>query len=108
MNLKGHKIPGVDKSVCNKEQKVAYNLLFAHCGILKNNRNIALDLIQKNLARAPHIYYKNLNIDLIYHYVLQSIDRYAKYNNSGILTSYEEIGKLIYSDIEKSKEVNNG
>ena len=98
-NFKVHYIPGVAANVCNAEQKVAYNLLFAHLDILRNNRNTALDLIQKNLSRAPHIYYKNLDIDLIYHYVLQSIDRYAAHNRSGILTSYEEIGKIIYSDV---------
>ena len=87
-----HKIRNIDINICNCEQKIAYNYLFANCDIPKDK---ALNIIQFSLARTPGIY-KKYDIDLIYHYVLSSFDRYINYNHSHILTSYEEIGKVIY------------
>ena len=92
MNFKPHKIPNVDVNICNCEQKIAYNYLFANCDIPKEK---ALDIIQNRLSRNEKVKNK-YDIDLIYHYVLSSFDRYMKYNNSHILTSYAEIGSVIY------------
>ena len=97
--FKSHKIPGIDKKICNAEQKIAYNYLFAWSKT--NPRNKALDVIQMSLASGQSVSPKKYDIDLIYHYCLQSIDRYVNYNNSGILTSYEEIGNVIYSDLQE-------
>lgn len=96
MTFKPHKIPGIDKNICNAEQKIAYNYLFANAKTAPRHK--ALDIIQRSLA-AGTINPKKYDIDLIYHYILQSIERYVNYNNSGILTSYAEIGKVIFSDV---------
>jgi len=96
--FKSHKINGIDKNICNAEQKIAYNYLFAYAKTATKNK--ALDIIQKSLAAGQSVDPKKYDIDLIYHYVLQSIDRYQNYNNSGILTSYAEIGKVIFSEIK--------
>ena len=95
-NFKAHKIPGILKNVCNAEQKIAYNFLFARHDTPKNK---ALSMIQDTLNREQYTTFKKYDIDLIYHYVLQSFDRYHNYNSTGILWSFEEIGKVIYSDV---------
>lgn len=95
-NFKPHAIPSIKKTVCNAEQKIAYNFLFARHDTPKNK---ALDTIQKSLAAGKETNFKKYDIDLIYHYILQSYDRYMKYNSTGILWNYEEIGSVIYSDI---------
>lgn len=99
MKFKAHKIPRIDKSICNAEQKIAYNLLFAHFDI---ERSKAIDLIQKKLSREEQTTFKKFDIDLIYHYCLQSIDRHRSHNNTGILWNFEEIGAVIYSDYYKA------
>ncbi len=97
--FKAHTIPGIKKAVCTAEQKIAYNLLFSHHDITKHN---ALDLMQRDLIRNQHTTLKKYDIDLIYHYILQSYDRYMKHNRTGILWSYEEIGATIFSDVFKA------
>lgn len=94
-NFKPHKIPGIEKSVCNAEQKIAYNFLFARHDTPKYK---ALDMIQKALAAGKETNFKKYDIDLIYHYVLQSYERYMTHNKTGILWSYSEIGNVINSD----------
>ena len=98
--FKAHTIPGIKKAVCNAEQKIAYNFLFARHDTPKNK---ALSMIQDTLSREQYTTFKKYDIDLIYHYVLQSFDRYHNYNSTGILWSFEEIGEVIYSDVYQAK-----
>lgn len=95
-NFKSHKIPGILKNVCNAEQKIAYNFLFARHETPKHK---ALDMIQRQLSEEQYTTFKKYDIDLIYHYILQSYERYMQHNNTGILWSYEEIGSVIFSDV---------
>ena len=92
--FKAHAIPGIKKAVCNAEQKIAYNLLVQYRDIEKHK---ALDSIQKALIREQAGSLKKYDIDLIYHYILQSYERYMQHFS--ILWSYEEIGSLIKSDV---------
>lgn len=94
-----HKIRSIDIDTCNCEQKIAYNYLFSYSDIAKHK---ALDIIQKSLA--TEINRKKYDIDLIYHYILSSYDRFMQYNKSHILTSYLEIGSVIYWDQNKRKK----
>ena len=98
--FKAHAIPGIKKAVCNAEQKIAYNFMFSYRDITKSK---ALDCIQNTLIREQQTTFKKYDIDLIYHYILQSYERYIKHNKSGILTSFEEIGNIIFSDVFKAE-----
>lgn len=90
LNIKPHKIRNVDIEICNAEQKIAYNYLSTYYNSM--SRFNLLDYCQKCLARDAGN--KKYNVDLVYHYILSSYDRFinAKYH---ILTSYEAIGELI-------------
>lgn len=95
-----HKIRNIDKSICNCEQKIAYNYLSSYYDMTKSD---FLDFCQKSLARQKENQMKKYDIDLIYHYLLNS---YNKYITAGhpILTSYEAIGEIItgiYWEVEK-------
>jgi hypothetical protein len=96
MKLRTHKIPGIEKEVCTAEQKIAYNLAFAHYPSIQDaptaaealataarRRDISLKELQKNGTR--------YNIDAIFCAYNAGIMDYtkAKYH---IFTSYEEIG----------------
>lgn len=98
MKFKSHKIRKIDKSICNCEQKIAYNYLVTYYDSM--NKNKFLDFTQNSLAREKNNSMKKYDIDLIYHYILQSYDRYIA-NKYHILASYEEIGSVIYSDYFK-------
>lgn len=111
MNFKAHKIPNIDISVCCKEQVIAYNYLF-NWSINERNKNYTLNCIQKELASKAAGTYNELykpfkkwtpggvDYDLVYHYILQSYDRYIK-TKRRILSSYEELASVIYSDFYK-------
>ena len=108
MNFKAHKIPGIDLKVCCKEQKVAYNYLFSW-SINEHNKDYILDCIQKELASKAAGTYNELykpfhtwkpggvDYDLVYHYILESYDRYIATNHK-IFGSYSELSSVIYSD----------
>ena len=107
MSFKSHKIRGIDKSVCNKEQVFAYNYLW-HWTFNDHDKGYALSCIQQELAAKANGTYGELytpihpwkpggcDYDLVYHYVLQSWDRYAA--NKQIFSDYAELAKVIYSD----------
>lgn len=97
VKLKTHKIPGIEKEICTAEQKIAYNLAFAHYTSIKEaptaaeartiafrRRDTALKELQKNGTR--------YNIDAIFCAYNAGIMDYTerKYH---ILTSYAEIGE---------------
>ena len=96
MKLKTHKIPGIEKEVCTAEQKIAYNLAFAHYTSIQDaptaaealatachRRDISLKELQKNGTR--------YNIDAIFCAYNAGIMDYTK-SKYHIFTSYEEIG----------------
>lgn len=97
MNFKPHKIPNIDKNICNKEQVIAYNYLFSRA-LSNTDKNTVLNNIQKELCEKSKSKNSCLDYDLIYHYILQSYDRYknAKYH---IFSNYETLSSVIYSDI---------
>lgn len=108
MKFRSHKIPGIAKSICNAEQVIAYNFLFQWT-LNDHEKNYALSCIQNALIREQETRFKKYDIDLIYHYVLQSYDRYnadrSPYNNmTKVFSSYEELAKVIYSDYFKEPE----
>ena len=100
-NFKSHKIPGVAKNVCCCEQKIAYNFLFSWAWNSYETKSKILSLIQNDLIREKDGKFKKYDIDLIYHYVLQSYDRYIT-GHDHIFTSYEALAAVIYSDIYKA------
>lgn len=91
MTFYPHKLRNIDLDTCNCEKVLAYNFLFRYADIEKHK---ALDIIQKSLMN--DINRKKYDIDLIYHYVLSSYSRFMQHNKSHILTSYSEIGSVIY------------
>ena len=111
MNFKPHKIPSVNISICCKEQKIAYNYLFSWA-INFRTKDYVLSCIQAELAsKAAGTYEKDykplytwtpggVDYDLVYHYILQSFDRYTA-KSPKIFTSYAEIASVIYSDVFK-------
>ena len=102
-NFKPHKIPGVEKSVCCAEQKIADNLLFMWAkGSTGNEKTYSLSCIQNQLAREKDTTFKRFDIDLVYHYILQSWDRYRN-AECYIFTSYEDLASVIYSDCFKAE-----
>ena len=107
---KSHKIRGIEKAICNAEQKIAYNYLFSWA-TGTHEKNYALSCIQRELsAKANGTYNElynplhpaigNYDYDLVYHYILQSWDRYIE-QGKPIFASYESIGRVVYSDYFK-------
>ena len=105
MKMKVNKIRNIEKSVCFAEQKIAYNYAFMwHTQLKKifNSDNIAIvkseaynDIIQSVIRGINEKEIdKKYNIDAIIHCFRNGIENYMNYNNSGILASYEEIGKI--------------
>lgn len=91
---KAHPIPGVAKSVCTAEQKIAYNLAFsAYINFdLATPEGIAaaIDASIAGLARNPKT--KRYNTALIECLILENMESFAaaKYK---ILASFAEIGQ---------------
>lgn len=103
MKFTPHKILGIAKSVCCAEQKIADNLLFMWAkGSTGDNKTYSLSCIQRQLADGKETTFKKFDIDLIYHYILQSWDRYRN-AECYIFTSYEDLAKIIYSDCFKAE-----
>lgn len=100
-NFKPHKIPGTPKNICCCEQKIAYNFLFSYVDGSSRSKETNLSLIQNHLSREQSGSLKKYDIDLIYHYILQSYDRYLTGKNH-IFTSYEGLAAVIYSDVFKA------
>lgn len=105
MKMKMKKIKGIEKTVCTAEQKIAYNYAFMYHTQLKqifNSDNIA---IVKSEAYQKVINFviegikrngidKKYNIDAIVHCFRNGIENYMNFNNSGVVASYEDIGKI--------------
>ena len=94
--FKPHKIPGIDKNICNAEQKIAYNFLFIWAdGCTGNDKNYSLNCIQRSLSEGQKTTFKRYDVDLIYHYIVSSWDRYknSKYH---IFSSYTDLASIIY------------
>lgn len=105
--MKMKKIRGVEKNICTCEQKIAYNYAFSYRSILdkiyKSDsmqfvKNEAYNDIINNIITSikRNEIDKKYNIDAIIHCFRNGIEKYINYNNSGILTSYEEIGKIFF------------
>lgn len=100
-NFKPHKIRGIDKNICCCEQVIAYNFLFSYADGSNRSKERNLSLIQDNLSREKSGSMKKYDIDLIYHYILQSYDRYTT-GNAHIFSNYEALAAVIYSDVFKA------
>ena len=110
--FKSHKIPGIDKNICCAEQVIAYNYLFSWC-LNDHDKSYALDHIQKELSAKAAGTYNELyhpihpekpgryDYDLVYHFILQSWDRYIE-NNKPIFGDYSKLATIIYSDHYKA------
>lgn len=92
--LKTRKIPGVDKSVCCAEQKIAYNLAFStrdhilRCGL---NGEQAVAEAMKFWRHCPESQNSRHNSDAIRAALAGGLDNYL--NSFFIASSYEQIGK---------------
>ena len=106
--MKMKKIKGIEKNICTCEQKIAYNYAFSYHDILKKIHNSdkayfikkeKYDEIIMNVISSikNNRIDKKYNIDAIIHCFRNGIENYLNYNNSGILGSYEEIGKIFTS-----------
>lgn len=111
MKMKTHKIRGIDKSICTCEQKIAYNYAFMWHTQLKDIFNSDNIQIVKSEAYQQIINYvirgikeaeidRRYNIDAIIHSFRNGIEKYMKYNNSGIIGNYEDIGKIFLMEYE--------
>lgn len=106
MNFKSHKIPGIDKEVCNKEQKIAYNYLFSWT-LNDHEKNYALSCIKKELKSKQAGTYNELykpihpykpggvNYLLVFYYIVSAYERYKKLN-SPIFSNYRDLASVIY------------
>jgi hypothetical protein len=92
--MKSHKIYGIDKSVCNAEQKIAYNYSFTYIdGKPLEYKDHILWCIKESLYRDEKM--KRFNIDLIYHYILNNYEKYQA--KPFIASQYETIGTFFES-----------
>lgn len=101
--MKTHKIPGVEKSVCTAEQKIAYNLTFANYYYHRDRfNNLPTEMAKSqavndlrehwlNLYRLGRSYTGKYNEDAIAVALNQGIRSYME--NPFIAGSYEEIGE---------------
>lgn len=103
MTMKMRKIPGVDKSICTCEQKIAYNYAFNwREQIVKIFNSEAPEFVK---AEAKHELCtfvleslkrngtnKRYNIDAIIHCFRVGMEDYAK--GVSILSTYKEIGEM--------------
>ena len=96
--FKSHKIRNVDLSVCNCEQKIAYNYLFSWT-INERDKTYILSCIQSDLSRRSDM--DKYDKDLIYHYILQNFSRYIEAGRP-IFGDFESLGKFIKSDFYKA------
>lgn len=107
MEQKYHKIPNVPLKVCTAEQKIAYNLAFSNGDLYRKEYHRMPMQFQKSevihaAARQMLEFYRmgytykpgKFNEDMIYSALLAGLENYFNYNKSGILASYEEIGKI--------------
>lgn len=98
------KIKNVKKEVCTCEQKIAYNLAFAHAGLFAKEYNRLPMQFQKSELISAAIrkmieWYKNgydytegkYDIDSIFCALQAGLENYIK-NGCKVLWSYEEIG----------------
>jgi hypothetical protein len=87
--FKAGKINGIEKSVCCREQKVAYNICHSYGDIYTSNGDTKfLECVRMLLKDSIS---SSFNHDLIYHIVLFNYKDYVKAGRK-ILTSYQEIG----------------
>lgn len=103
--MKYHKINNIPLETCTAEQKIAYNLAFAHYDLFLKEYNRmptghARAEVIHHAARKMIEWYKGgysytnkYNIDLIFSALLAGLENYfnTKYK---ILSSYKEIGKI--------------
>ena len=105
MKMKVNKIRNVEKSVCFAEQKIAYNYAFMYHTRLKNIFNSDNTAIEKSESYQEIIDFvvagiksagldNKYNIDAIIHCFKNGIENYMNFNNSGVLSNYEDIGKI--------------
>lgn len=99
--MKYHKIPGIDKSVCTKEQKIAYNMAFSiHVGLPRDYEN--MDAIGRAAYRnkAIRTYLDNfsktypdsvVNLDGVFSALSAGLEKYL--DKFFIATDYETIGR---------------
>ena len=102
--MKMKKIKGIEKSICTCEQKIAYNYAFMYHTQLKQIFISDITAIAKSEAYQKVVNFviegikrngidKKYNIDAIVHCFRNGIENYMNFNNSGVIGSYEEIGK---------------
>ena len=83
-----HKIINVDKSICTKEKKLAYNYLF---NTYKHEKSAAIEYIKNHIQRTRDNM-KNINFDLVLNYYINFFDKYQ--DNFFIAFSYDDIGQF--------------
>lgn len=111
MERKYHKIPKVALEVCTAEQKIAYNLAFAYGDPYRKEYHRMpmqfqkAEVITAAARKMSELYrmgydYKpgKFNEDMIYSALLAGLENYFNFNQSGVVGSYEEIGKIFPSN----------
>lgn len=94
--MKFKKIPGIDKSVCTAEQKIAYNYAFRYRDFDGQKYLIDLiDVVADDIKHNEKIM-KQYDLDSIIHCFRNGYIEYRK-NLPSILTDYETIGKTFFS-----------
>lgn len=89
-----HKIPGVDKSVCTCEQKLAYNYAGTFQGLNLSGAAAGIKLLEWKRGDTRY------NWKAVAHLLAMYLDKYraAKYH---ILSSYEAIGEMFPVKIDR-------
>lgn len=101
-NFTFKKIPNVSKDICTAEQKIAYNFALRYRDF--NNQLELIDLIYivvEDIENNPKL--KKYNIDSIIHCFRNGYIDYRK-NYPSIITDYETIGKVFFSDYPVSNQ----
>ena len=107
MERKYHKIPKVALEVCTAEQKIAYNLAFSHGDLYRKEfyrmpmQFQKEEIITTAARRMIELYrlgydYKpgKYNEDMIFSALVAGLESYFNFNKSGVVASYEDIGKI--------------
>lgn len=97
--MKYHKIRNVPMNVCTAEQKIAYNIAFAHYEIAGTYHSYAE--AAQNFVSWCKDSIKNYDIDAVFCALNAGLENYckAKYR---ILSSYEEIGRMFPANYLKN------
>ena len=82
-----HKIPGVNKSVCSCEQKLAYNYAQAHYNLKITGAGLGLLVLKWKEGDTRY------NWKAVAHLLAIHLDKYRAAKRH-ILTTYEEVGEM--------------